>query len=44
MAIMGGSRVTIDLLHLDDARGKNDYDLQVAYTIQGHINVKISSS
>jgi hypothetical protein len=29
---------------LNDARDKNDYDLQVAYTIQDHINVKISSS
>jgi hypothetical protein len=33
MARMGGSRVTADLLHLDDARDKNDYSMQVPYTI-----------
>jgi hypothetical protein len=44
MARMGGSRVTVDFLHLDDIRDKNNYDLQVAYTIQEKINVKISSS
>jgi hypothetical protein len=44
MERMGGSRVTMDFLHLDDTRDENDYDLQVAYTIQEHINVKRSSS
>jgi hypothetical protein len=34
MARMGVSRVTVDFLHLDNARGENNYDLQVAYTIQ----------
>jgi hypothetical protein len=29
---------------LDDTRDENDQDLQVAYTIQEHINFKISSS
>jgi hypothetical protein len=33
MARMGVSRVTVDFLHLDDSRGENNYDLQVAYTI-----------
>jgi hypothetical protein len=43
MSRMGVSRVTVDFLYLDDARGENNYDLQVAYTIQEHINVMISS-
>jgi hypothetical protein len=30
---MGGRRVTVDFLHLDDAKDENDHDLQVTYTI-----------
>jgi hypothetical protein len=44
MARMGGSRVSVDFLHLDDARDENHYDLQVAYTIQERFNINISSS
>jgi hypothetical protein len=44
MARMSVSWVTVDFLHLDDPRGARYYDLQVAYTIQDHINAKISSS
>jgi hypothetical protein len=39
MVRMCGSWVTVDFLNLDVARDENDYDLQVAYNIQEHINI-----
>jgi hypothetical protein len=33
IARMCVSGVTVDFLHLDDARGERYYDLQVSYTI-----------
>jgi hypothetical protein len=44
MVVKPSPRVTIDFLHFDDARDENDYSQQVIYTIQEHLNVKISSS